>query len=495
MFISKNNLVQAVIFAFGTLTLYALRRPPEGFFGSDPFVVLKWMDWIVVHLGTEPFGRVGGAVMFATIAVPILFLIEWFLPNTTDEPEKIPHEQQLGGQPVAERRAGPEPAWGLILNSPWGPQSAASSWLGGLPLAPASTEWPRDIDGRPLHFFAQIDLGALKPEAETCARPPGLPRSGAMLVFIGQSCAVLIVDGDAIHRADLLPPPTDTPALEEFGFWAKGTTFPEWPVTPQAYLDDAKDEEKCFGPPEDSPAAFPYPHRAPIDWISNCGIAALEAEEVITALQNDTRQANWSLDYQVRQIDPALELASAEAQSMAFSKISSYYQLLLTDGQGMVADMQQWLSRMLAADPLAPVDPDELAQLFARREAFCEQVDANYSATTALRGAPDRLWEKICDRHRGKTPFSTMRALPQAYQRFAEDRICGWRHHRLFGIEPPFPNNPENLAGLACLISICADQLLAMQTEHGYGISLWGPENDLRSGRYDRLQVIRHCAV
>ncbi|MEW9922464.1 DUF1963 domain-containing protein [Marimonas sp. MJW-29] len=57
---------------------------------------------------------------------------------------------------------------------------AHRSWLGGLPMMPRLTEWPRDGEGAPLHFIAQI----------CCADLPkplwnGLgPREGRLLLFV-----------------------------------------------------------------------------------------------------------------------------------------------------------------------------------------------------------------------------------------------------------------------------------------------------------------------
>ncbi|MCW2318553.1 uncharacterized protein YwqG [Rhodoblastus acidophilus] len=57
---------------------------------------------------------------------------------------------------------------------------APRSWLGGLPMMPKGTEWPRDREGAPLHFVAQI----------ACADLPAAlwngqgPRKGWLLLFV-----------------------------------------------------------------------------------------------------------------------------------------------------------------------------------------------------------------------------------------------------------------------------------------------------------------------
>jgi hypothetical protein len=66
----------------------------------------------------------------------------------------------------------PRPAWLLVETSP----DAATSWLGGMPCAPAAFEWPLSGTGRPMLFVAQIDLAGVSAQ--------GLPNEGALLFFI-----------------------------------------------------------------------------------------------------------------------------------------------------------------------------------------------------------------------------------------------------------------------------------------------------------------------
>src|SRR5262245_31545828 len=104
---------------------------------------------------------------------------------------------RAGTEDRAERLA----AWALLLRSPYDTSRSVSSWLGGVPHAPGDFSWPNDVDGKPLHFLAQIDLASLKPEPETGARPPGLPAEGALLVFVGQSYACRILEARDMTRA------------------------------------------------------------------------------------------------------------------------------------------------------------------------------------------------------------------------------------------------------------------------------------------------------
>ncbi|HUD27500.1 MAG TPA: DUF1963 domain-containing protein [Novosphingobium sp.] len=103
------------------------------------------------------------------------------------------------------------------------------SWLGGLPrLGPAP--WPRDRNGVPLPFAAQIDLAELSLAAPDAA----LPTTGSLAFFLGTGAVVAVPDG----AHDFTDPPADLPpAYEEGGgpFPTPPTRlsrwfFPFWPV-------------------------------------------------------------------------------------------------------------------------------------------------------------------------------------------------------------------------------------------------------------------------
>lgn len=58
---------------------------------------------------------------------------------------------------------------------------SGTSWLGGHPLLPPGTDWPRSGRGVPMHFRAQVDL------AKVPQLPAGnLPADGLLLFFFDQ---------------------------------------------------------------------------------------------------------------------------------------------------------------------------------------------------------------------------------------------------------------------------------------------------------------------
>jgi len=88
----------------------------------------------------------------------------------------------------------------------------SGSYLGGLPCLPDGIEWPRNNEGRAMHFLAQIDCASLP------RTPDGFPRNGLMLFFallaedsyceddFHEFCRVLYIDNDHGVVAECDPP-------------------------------------------------------------------------------------------------------------------------------------------------------------------------------------------------------------------------------------------------------------------------------------------------
>lgn len=111
--------------------------------------------------------------------------------------------------------------------------TGSASWLGGLPRL-AGLEWPRDPQGRPLPFAAQVDLAEL---AAACPESP-LPHQGSLAFFLGTGAVVAVPPGAHEFTA---PPPGLPASHDEDGYPlpAKRTRlsrdlFPFWPVEPVA---------------------------------------------------------------------------------------------------------------------------------------------------------------------------------------------------------------------------------------------------------------------
>ena len=133
----------------------------------------------------------------------------------------------------------------------------ARSWLGGRPRMPERMDWPRDAEGKPLHFFAQIACADLPSDLWN-----GLgPRSGWLLLFVQSAETLGVADSgreQVLHIAELGPeraPPDDTPrVITERTRLRNGGDGPKewrkWPVdlVPQPY-DLTGTEADAYGAP------------------------------------------------------------------------------------------------------------------------------------------------------------------------------------------------------------------------------------------------------
>lgn len=400
------------------------------------------------------------------------------------------HGEITGADIAAEflARAGTEgraerlPAWALLLRSPFETPRAVSSWLGGAPRAPRDFDWPNDGDGTPLPFLAQIDLASLTPEPETGARPPGLPDEGALLVFVGQSYACRILDAQEMTRAEPLSLPERLEPLRKHGFFNDERSFTCWPIDPVAYLDTSVDDG------DGRPAFLPDRFARPADWITTCGIAALEAEIVIDSLTIELRQGE---DFEKSR----KTLGAAFPDNDVIRSKTRHYALMKRRAPEVIAALDAWRQTALSRSPEDRVGSAQLDRIMQLRLALRDEMVESYWPKRVLPGNAQKVWEKIWWAYPPLRQDRDYTTLPAAYRPFVEAWITGWRRHRLFGIEPPFPNNGEDLRGQDCLISIAADPLLGTQSEHEYGMSVWCPRDRMAKGRYDKGQFVRHCAV
>jgi len=205
----------------------------------------------------------------------------------------------------------------------------------------------------------------------------------------------------------------------------------------------------------------------------------------IASVANELRQAEEFAGRRGQlKDDPAL------AQKPVIVSKTRHYGLMLDGGPAMLAALTAWRDTARSQRPEEVVDREQLAAIFALRRSFCDRMVDNYGSKTALSGNADAVWRKL-----GASSRETLRDLPAAYRPFVEARVTDWRRHRLFGVEPEFSNNAEDLSGQDCLISIGADELLETMTEHHYGVSVWCATEDLRQGFYGRGRLVHHCAV
>lgn len=86
----------------------------------------------------------------------------------------------------------------IALVRPYPPHrsKAGRSHVGGLPDLPAGVQWPRNREGDPLHFLAQVDLAELPAGSD---RPAELPLGGTLLFFAPMEGTLAFDDGNPVR--------------------------------------------------------------------------------------------------------------------------------------------------------------------------------------------------------------------------------------------------------------------------------------------------------
>lgn len=518
---TRTSRTLAIFFLFFVLTICAATGLPGTRFAEPMPRGMRALDWTVTTFGTAPFGSVGGALLFAVVGVFLTFLSYRQKPTErssgmgdvrdqnqdrpdTDQPttgrasfgrKRGPQAPPLEGprQPAMTRweiealfdtdgDTTPKPGWSLVLRSPYDTWEGATSWLGGRPTAPRDFAWPADEDGSPLTFLAQIDLASIDPEPSTGQRPAGLPVSGSIVIFVGRTYSCHMLTEAEMKEATPLSLPADLPTVEKHGFFGEGQTLVHWPVSPVAFFDTGQ---------EGRPDCFPGRFANIVTWINNWGIAAFEAEVALECLTTELRFAGSFYETQDSLLRDGGPLPTGEAYTLN----AHYSAQILAAAPDMVSALREWHQQALARPAEEPVGDLSLAAIFEKRLAFVDRLTGNYRPKSVLPGNPKEVWQKLTLKYGGADPQLFFQSLPSVYRPFVEACVTDWRGHRLFGVEPPFPNNPEDLRAHSCLISIAADPLLETCSEHEYGMSVWCPNEDMSRGRFDQGQFVRHCAV
>lgn len=131
------------------------------------------------------------------------------------------------------------------------------SWLGGLPMMSEQIKWPRDAEGTPLHFLAQIACADLPADLWN-----GLgPRTGWLLLFVQTTKTIGVANCGyerVLHITDLGPecaPPKDTPTVRTeltgpLNWRGRPKQWRKWPVDLVAqYYDLMGTEADAYGSP------------------------------------------------------------------------------------------------------------------------------------------------------------------------------------------------------------------------------------------------------
>ncbi|MEP6064243.1 MAG: DUF1963 domain-containing protein [Paracoccaceae bacterium] len=386
-----------------------------------------------------------------------------------------------------ESRAKQLPAWGLQVRSPYKHHAcAATSWIGGTPKAPADFDWPRGASGNHMFFLATIDLASLSPDAVS-----GLPSEGALLIFFGDnlndkgrndaSYSCIVLSAIEMQTAVRHETPHDPIELSTH-LYLDSPVFPKWPVDLIPFLDDGNVP----------PAKFPDIFKAPERWISNWGVAAMEAKAALYELE--AAKDGLSNQHAKKRLDDARRTNAQYPGKGYGDDIINQAEALAADGDTIITALQTWKKLAESKPAGEPVDAVALRKIFEIRSAFADHL-YDILFQTMRYGASRPVWENICAEHPAFERGAKFETIADTYRDFVEMWAMRWVGHRLFGLEPEFPNNDEDLRGHDCLISVGFDDVFGNRTEHFYGMSIWCPREEMSKGQLQNGQLVFHCAV
>lgn len=376
-------------------------------------------------------------------------------------------------------RTAARPAWFLSLRSPFAEDQIAGSWFGGLPTLPKHIEWPRDSQGRAMHFVTQIDLADL---GDT--KPVGLAKQGQMLIFVSfqhrdqDEYRILNLSEEDMRFAYQRDTPKDLSDLSDAGFWNVTKTFHHWPLD-FTYRMDAGDNRE-------------YDEPNPEDWITTWGIAAAEAKQLLSA--RAIHEPSWAqyTEGRTRRDETSEPLTPREARAAA------HFAAMKEHGPAFFQLFDAFVAKANAMPPDAAIDRVLLAETLKQRRAFAERL-GGFQFTNALtpsrQAMEDRLVSTYFDQKTGQFRDDVDAQIPRALKGMLSEAISGYRFHRLWGKADPPSTQSHDLHGLECLFMLSGDPLLGLQTEHEDGFSIWCPRKDLAAGEFETGKIVWHTAV
>lgn len=169
--------------------------------------------------------------------------------------------------------------------------------LGGRPCLPQGVAWPRTASGKPLHFLAMIDCGALRDPSAS------LPDRG-VLFFFG------LMDADGSFD--------ETGSTQVLFFETSGSVDSILPDDLGATLGGYDNFSRHAGLIEDRPTPefFRWPLEAIVvdDWPEHAGLPTDDKEEVTKAGYTDTGDYSYDIEVRRRQAAQLPRLATPDSK-------------------------------------------------------------------------------------------------------------------------------------------------------------------------------------
>ncbi|MEO9823688.1 MAG: DUF1963 domain-containing protein [Paracoccaceae bacterium] len=116
--------------------------------------------------------------------------------------------------------------------------------FGGAPQLPDALDWPLNREGRPMHFFAQVDLGLLPRSMEQADQTflmPDFPKKGTLFFFLPLEGDMIFMDGAKVLFAPEgaggceRPPPDEIPLIEDDSYIDTAEVIPDRTMLKRQY--------------------------------------------------------------------------------------------------------------------------------------------------------------------------------------------------------------------------------------------------------------------
>jgi Domain of unknown function (DUF1963) len=270
--------------------------------------------------------------------------------------------------------------------------TAARSWLGGAPCL-GDRSWPRDKDGQPLHFLAQVDL------ADVAAKigATSLPTTGSLAFFVGDTNPVIYVPPS--RERSRTEPPADMPEPAACGgspHWrsdlAGRRLFPFWPLdfTALELPPTCDDDDDDHTTAQVAAVKRHFKHRQHIlsaalafagppipDWWQTAIHLADDLGKALRGvpgvLVREQQMLAWAHD-QVQQARAkgAAELNKAEASVALYESRLAKARAREPAFADFVAEVTAWTAGREPWDLMAPEDMARLAAYWARNPQFAD---------------------------------------------------------------------------------------------------------------------------
>lgn len=278
----------------------------------------------------------------------------------------------------------------------------------------------------------------------------------------------MILSASQIAEAEQAMPPDDLVSLRDRGFWIEPRTFPFRPLDLVPYLDDGTEPVGRLATPAVDPE----------QWIDNWGLAAFEARIAIKAVEDDANR-------------PVFVHRPPKQQNKG---LGHHCDLMEQERPELLKALKRFVAEAEQHDPVSPVDIAKREGIFQIRHDVADKLDS-FAVKYALESSDGSTYWHLVRQYLHDNGPGLSDDVPDAYRGFLSTQISCWKGHRLFGRTVPAITDFPDLRGLDCVVSILSHHLMATQTEHENGFSIWCERAKMAQGDYSAGRFVMHTNV